>query len=113
MAVEKIAEAACEKRNELRHLFARHTTESFAYARQLQPAAQASRRRIGRRFQKKWLQITREFFQLLIDAKKSLGVASRNFAKAGERAISVGPPREHFVVCGEGNEQAGIARNHS
>src|SRR5271167_2858175 len=77
VAVEKIAKASSEERNQLRNFFTPHSSKSFSHAQHFEPTPGAATRRIGRRLQEKWLKITRQFFQLIVHADERLRIARR------------------------------------
>ena len=112
MAVEKIAEASGEERNQLRGFFALHSAKSFSDAQEFEPALGAVERRIRRRLQEKRLQIARQFFQLVVHAHEGFRVARRKFAKFRDGAVAIGPPRHHLPIR-KRNQQAGIAGHHA
>ena len=98
MAIEKIAEASSEERNQLRGFIALHAAESFPDAHKFQPARGTAACGIGRRLQEKRLQITRQFFQLVVHAHESVCVARRKFAELTDSASAVRPPRHHLPI---------------
>src|SRR5438477_7979648 len=57
VTVKKLAQAAGQKRNQLRDFVAGDPAKPLAYPQQFQPALQAVGLKIGRRLQEKWLQI--------------------------------------------------------
>ncbi len=73
--IEKIAQAASKERNKLSDFLCRHPAKPISDAQQLPPAFRPAKRGIRRRLQKKWLQITREFFQLVVYPDKRLRIA--------------------------------------
>ena len=77
ISIEKLAEAARQKRNKLRDFLARDRPETFAHAEQIRPAMHAGGVEFRRRLEKEWLKVPSQFLQLIIDADKSLGVVGR------------------------------------
>src|ERR1700755_1855284 len=110
--VEKIAQAAGEKRNKLPDILRRHPATTIPQAQKLPPTFSSPKRWIGRRLQKKRLKIAREFFQLIIYAQKRFSVARRNLAKFLHSAFGLRPPGHHMPIVKRNNERR-IARDHS
>src|ERR1700746_1991585 len=72
VAIKKLAQAPREKRHQLENLAVRDIPEPRSHAEKLAKAQHALRADLGRRFQKEWLQIARELFDLIIDLHKPL-----------------------------------------
>src|SRR5271156_5106526 len=111
MAVEKIAKATGEKRNELRGFFALHAAKSFSYAQQFEPASRAALRGVGRRLQKKRLKIARQLLQLVVNTDEGLRVARRKLSEFGNSTLTISPPRKHLPIW-KWHQQTRIARHH-
>ena len=71
VAIKKLAQASREKRHQLENLAVRDIPEPRSHAEKL-AKAQNTLRDVGWRFQKEWLQIARELFELIIDLHKPL-----------------------------------------
>ena len=66
----------------------------------------------GRRLEKKWLQVARQFLELIVDADERLGVLRGDTCRILSRLVAIGPPGHHSAI-GEGDLDRGIARNHA
>src|SRR3984885_9096362 len=98
MAIQKIAQASREERNQLRHFFALHLAKSFSHAQQFKPARRSALRRIRRRLEEKRLKITRQSFQLVVHTHESVRIARRKLAEFSDGLSTVGPPRHRWSL---------------
>src|SRR5215469_4449280 len=96
--IEKIAQAAGKKRNELTDLLRGHPAKTISHAQQFPPAFRPAKRWIRRRLQKKWLQIACEPFELVIYAQKRFRIARRNLAKFLHSAFTIRPPSHYLSI---------------
>src|SRR6202050_5103568 len=111
MTIQKIAKASREERKELRNFFALHPAKSFSHAQQFEPSRRSVPRRIRWWFQEKRLQITRQFFQLLVPPYESVRIARRQFTELSDGVSAVGPPG-HDLPIRKRHQQARIAGHH-
>ena len=91
IVVEKLAQAAGEKRNQLRDFCAGNSAKTLAHAKQIGPSAQACGIDLRRRLQKEGLQIARQLLQLVVHLGKALRVLDGN-ACGTPPAPAVGRP---------------------
>ena len=109
--IEKIAKAASKERNKVTDLLRRHSAKPIPKAQKFPPTFSSAKRWIRRRLQKKRLQITSKFFQLIVHTDKRLRIARRNLVKFPHSAFAVRPPGHHTTI-GKRNNEARVARNH-
>src|SRR5260221_7428679 len=112
MAVQKLSQASRQERYQLADLALSDATKSFSYSQQLQNSLQPCDAHLRWRLQKKWLQITRKFLELSIQAKKSLGIANREAPDLFGSSFAICPP-PYDPPIGKRNLQKRVARHHA
>ena len=91
VVIEELAKTSGEEGNQPRHFVARDAAEFLADAKKIGPAAHGSRIKFGRRLHEEGLQVTRQFFELVIHFDESFRVLGGNFFELRFSAFAIGP----------------------
>src|SRR5579863_7104863 len=81
VVIEKLSQAAGEKRNELRDFCARNSPKPFAHPEQVTPPCHRCSVKFWRWLHKKRLQIACQLLQLIVDLNEAYGVFDRNLSE--------------------------------
>ena len=95
----------------MRYLVIGDAPKPLSHTEQVRPPADPVRVDFRRSLKKKWLQIARQLFQLVIDTDKCLSVLCRNLAEFVFRPLTIRPPRNHLSIR-KRNLNCRIAGNH-
>src|SRR5437588_4125703 len=91
VAIEKLAQASRQKRHQLGNFAVRNVPEPRSHPEKFAKAQDAVRADLGRRLEKKRLQVARELLELIIDLHKPLRIFGRVLPEFRDRAIAVSP----------------------
>src|ERR1700751_1972 len=98
VAIQKLTQAPGEKRQQLGNFAVRDIPEPATQSKKLADARNTLRTDLRRWFQKEWLQVARELFQLIIDLRKPYGILARVLPKFCDGTLAVHPPGDDSTV---------------
>jgi hypothetical protein len=112
VTIQQLLEAAAEEGDEFLDALPGQAAQAQAQPQGFQPAGQAGRPEVRRRFHEKRLQVTGQRLQVAVQFEERLGIAATVAAELGMGALLVTPPGQHGAVF-EGDLDARVGGHHA